>query len=98
MSMSSYVQGLRDLDGKFKQMMEMKKLCDEKGFSYPKEVTEYFGSHLGESDKYITEQMQEVSLPKDLVKVSTDDSREFYDIDISRLPKEVKTIRFVNSY
>ena len=98
MGMNTYIKGVRDLDGEFKRMMDMKKLCDSKGFSYPKEVMEYFGSLIGESDAYIREEMETIDLPKDLVIESQDDSREFFDIEIDRIPKEVKILRFVNSY
>jgi hypothetical protein len=93
--MSSYVQGLRDMDGEFKKMLEMKRLCDAKGFSYPSEVRTYFGSNIGESEKYMTEQMLKVDIPS---KIVADDNDGIIEIDVKDIPKEVKKIRFINSF
>lgn len=98
MGMHTYAIGIRDLDGEFKRMMDMKQVCDSNAFSYPKELEAYFGDLIIESDEYICEQMMTVNLPKGTIKESQDDSRQFFDLEVKDIPKGVKTIRFVNSY
>lgn len=98
MGMSTYVQAFRDMDGEFKRMMEIKKFCDERDVSYPVEVAQYFGSSISESEKYITEEMLQVKLPTSAIEEFRDDMREGIEINVANIPKEVKTIRFVNSY
>lgn len=95
MGMSTHLTGIRNMDANFKEMLEMKQLCDAKGFSYPVEVTEYFGNHLGESDKYIAEQMLHVEIPH---KEFEEDMTEGIEIEVKDIPKEVKTILFYNSW
>jgi hypothetical protein len=97
MSMSTYVQAFRDMEGEFKKMLSIKKFCDEQKVSYPKEVTAFFGSSVGESEECLKEEMLQVPLDKVLRKYS-DDGREGYEIDVKDIPKSVKTIRFVNSW
>ena len=42
--MSVFVAGVRDLDGKFNLMFELKEKCNEADVSYPEELTEYFNN------------------------------------------------------
>lgn len=98
MGMDSYVTFLRDLGGEFKKMMEIKKFCDKQKVSYPIEVQNYFGKLINESDAYIAEEMAQISAPREVVTHSTDDARDHYEIEVSRIPPGTKTIRFTNSY
>lgn len=88
MGMSTHVYGIRDMDGKYKKMMEVKQFCDSRGVSYPEEVRLYFG-HKTESE------MLEMEIPS---TEYLDDSSQGIEIEVKDIPKEVKTIRFVNSY
>lgn len=97
MSMSTYVRGFRDMDGKFKEMLEIKRFCDSKKVSYPKEVTEYFGRNLAEDEQYMIGEMLEISIPHK----EFDDERvngSGIEILVKDIPKEVKVIRFTNSW
>lgn len=97
MSMSTYITALRDMDGKFKDMLEIKRFCDRKKVSYPKEVIEYFGNNLGESEEYMIQEMLEVRIPQ---KEFSDDrvNGSGIEIQVKDIPPEVKVIRFVNSW
>lgn len=95
MGMSSWVVGVRDMDGKFKEMLEMKRLCEEKGFSYPKEVEVYFGGLVRESEKCIFNEMLSIKIP---YKEYMDDGIGVFEVNVKDIPKEVKTIKFINSY
>jgi hypothetical protein len=98
MGMSSYVLFLRDLDGEFKKMMEIKKFCDSKNVSYPEEVTKYFGDALNYHDEYIPGYMAKIEVKREILKESSSDSCNFYDVDVTNIPPGTKTIRFVSSY
>ena len=97
MGMSTHVTAFRDLDGKFKEMMEIKKFCEAKRVSYPTEVSEYFGKYINDNEKDILESLSEVKIGK-AVRSFTDESSDIYEIDLKDLPKDVKTIRFYNSW
>lgn len=100
MSMSTYVQAFRDFDGNFQKMMDIKNFCESQGVSLPREVEEYFGKYSLDDEPYIREQMSEVELPKGC-KTEGDDSRvngRYIEIDVTKLPKDIKKIRFTNSW
>lgn len=42
MSVSVYICGVREADGKLGQMVDLKLLCDQNNMSYPPELVEYF--------------------------------------------------------
>ena len=42
MSMDTYLEGVRDFDGRFKDMMEAKLACDKAQIDYPKDLLKYF--------------------------------------------------------
>jgi hypothetical protein len=97
MSVSTYLQAFRDLDGKFKKMMEAKKYCDKNNLSYPKEIKEYFGELLDQNDKDIEDEMAEIDI-ENVIEEYKEEMSEGFEIELSKLPKEVKKIRFINSY
>ena len=110
MSASIHVVGLRDLDGQFAKMAAIKKMCEDSGVSYPKEVVEYFdvdddGSQPDEDISYYREQMEEIDLDPDCTDERTPWWEELDEemvngciIDIAKLPPEVKRIKFYVSY
>lgn len=97
MGMSTHVVGLRDLDGKFKQMIEVKLACERAETSYPEEVLDYFNGNQAESVAYLEENLREVDISESISEWS-DDSRNGYSLDVTKLPKEVNEVRFYNSY
>ncbi len=96
MSMSTYVVGVRNLDGEFAKMIRVKKACDEAGVGYPPEVKSYF-KYPNENEEYLRQEMEEIIL-KDAVIKRNFEMQEIFEVDLSKLPKEVKAIRFINSY
>jgi hypothetical protein len=97
MGMSTHVVAFRDMDGEFAKMLEAKLFCDSRGLSYPEEVKTYFKGLAGESEKLLREEMLAVDI-SDIIRKWRDDGDEGYEVDVSQLPKEVKTIRFYNSW
>lgn len=91
MGISIHLKGLRDLDGKFKDMLDLKHLCDKTGVNYPKELDDYFRGQTYENEKYLKELLETVSLKK---RDFREDNSEGFEIDLKDIPEEVKTLRF----
>lgn len=95
MSATLVVEGLRDMNREFKNMMEIKLLCKKYKVSYPTEVSAYFGNNVNENEEYVTEEMTSIELP--LIDWKND-NREGYELNVSEIPKECTTIRCYLSY
>lgn len=105
MSMSTNVVAFRDMDGEFSRMLDIKQFCDQKKVSYPQEVKDYFkdvdledytpDGDLDDGDLH--DAMLKVDISAALQEWS-DDSSEGYEVDVAKLPSDVKTIRFYNSW
>ena len=89
MGMSTHVIGFRPPDEKWKAMKAVWDSCKAAGVDPPKGVNEFFD-------------WQEPDAAGVEVKIKarewSDDSREGYEIDVESLPKDVKVIRFYNSW
>lgn len=94
--MSTTIVGIRDLDGQFQKMMEVKKACEAAGIGYPEEVRQYF-KYPEESERMLREEMESMDIDI-AVKKSSNDYSNIWEVDLSKLPKEVKKIQFRNSY
>jgi hypothetical protein len=98
MGMCSYVKGVRDLDGKFKQMIDVKCACEAADIEYPQAVKNYFN----ECDPGCDVE----DLRREMAEVDIDEacSEDFYDataayvVDISKLPEGITKIKFINSW
>lgn len=92
MSMSTYVQGLKPKTEEYEKKLNIYKSCEELNVSVPKEILDFFDGDVCE-EGIITE------IPKGAIKEYADDyCREFFEVDLTKLPKDIKKIRFVNSY
>jgi len=94
--MSTHIVGVRNFDKKFKKMVAVKLACEKAGIGYPQEVTDYF-RFPEESVEYLESEMREVSIDQTITRLDEDGS-EVWEVELSRLPKDVKAIRFKNSY
>jgi hypothetical protein len=92
MSMSTHVVGFRPPDKKWKAMKKLWDACSEAGVDPPKEVEEFFNY------KPPDEAGVEVELPETCLKEYEADMTEGYEIDVTKLPKDVTVIRFYNSW
>jgi len=102
MGMSTSVCGVRDLDGKFADMMALKLACEKTSVSYPKEVADYFDDEdedydITYSEDELREYMESVDIT-DAVREYTRDATDIIEVDLSKLPDGVKAVRFQNSY
>ena len=94
MSMSTYVYGLKPPDEKWKSMKAIYDSCLAAGVDAPKEVEEFFEYDCPD-EKGVRAGISHVH------KCCSDyanDGEQGYEIDVSLLPKDIKIIRFVNSW
>ena len=96
MSMSTHVYGIRDLGGRFDDLMKIKRACDWAGTSYPIEVTNYF-KDPGESEEYQKGEMEQIDI-SNAVSNANKDSSSGVIVDLSKLSDEVKSVMFLNSW
>lgn len=96
MSMSSHVIGVRDLDGAFAKMIAAKVACEEAGIPYPQQIINYF-LHAGESEDYLRREMESIDITVAVTQYNRKGTDGF-EVDLSKLPDGVKSIRFENSY
>lgn len=97
MSVSTSIVGVRDLSKKFDSMIKLKLACEETGVPYPKELKDYFGSSYEESVEYLRGICETVKIDE-AVKEYKKDMIDGFEVDLSKLPFEVKSIRFENVY
>lgn len=91
MSMSTHVVGFRPPDEKWRKMKAVYDSCQSAGIDIPDEVDEYFNGETPD------EAGVEVEIDS-ILEEWGDDSRQGYQIDIAKLPKNVKILRFYNSW
>lgn len=83
--------GIRDLDGKFQDMLDIKHLCEKNSIPYPNEVESYFKGLAYENECYLKQNLETVEVSK---KEFRSDNGEGFEIDVKDIPSEVKTLRF----
>ncbi len=104
MSMSTFIRGVRDLDGKFASMLAVKLACEEAGVEYPQEVQNYFCGQTLEPEDYFLEPENYLRREMEFVDISAAVRKdagkavEGWIVDLSKLPEEVKAIRFENCW
>ena len=93
MSMETYVLGFKPADDKFKKMKEVYLKCGELGIDPPREVEDYFDGS-GVVDGGVRVEIEE----HECCSEYSDGCRNGFEIDVTKLPKDVKIVRFYNSY
>lgn len=95
MSMSAYVWGLKPVTEDYKKRLEIYKTCRELKINPPEEIRKYFEDDGEPCDEGII-----VRLKDNVVRESSDANycREYYDVDLSKLPEGISKVRFVISY
>lgn len=92
MSMSTYVQGLKPKTTEYQKKLDILAACKEVNVEPPREIVDFF-------DGEICEEGIVIELPKEAVREYADNyCREFFEVDLTKLPPDVTKIRFVNSY
>lgn len=96
MSMSTHVVGFKPPDAKWKKMKEVYTACINAGLAPPDEVMEFFNH--SEPDEKGVEISEEELERVDCLQEWTGDGQDGFEIRIDKLPKDIKIIRFYNSY
>ena len=93
MGMSTYVIGIVPADAKFLKMKMIWELCEENDVEIPDEVVDFFNNERPD-DKGVRIHLE------DNVAVSNynEDASSGFEVEIDKLPKDVKIIRFYNSW
>lgn len=92
MGMSTYVVGFQPADEQWDKMVASRKACLAAGVPVPTEVDNFLGEEPDDSPG------REINIRCAESKWNDGNSRQGIEIDISKLPKNVKIIRFVNSW
>lgn len=92
MSMSTHVVGFRPADAKWNEMKAIYEACDKANVDVPVEVMRFF-----EDEAPGDKPGQEVDITS-AAKSWSDDYRQGFEIDITKLPTDVKIIRVYNSF
>jgi hypothetical protein len=100
MSMSTHVVGSRPADEKWRKMKAVYDACTAASMEVPKEVEEFFGHERPDEAGVKIDLSYDYRTKKTHESCSAwkDDMQEGYEIDVSKLPKDVKIIRFYNSW
>ena len=99
MGMSTSVVGVRDYDGKFSAMMAVKRACESAGTGYPQELMDYcFPNHPNESEDYLRRELEQISIPSAAKIEFSLEGVAGIQIELSKLPDDIKFIRFENSW
>lgn len=96
MGMSTSIVGVRDLDKQFAKMAAVKEACEKAGIEYPPGLLAYFSSP-GENIAYLRQEMEEVDISAAITKTS-EDATNTWEVDLKKLPEDVKAVRFSNGY
>lgn len=92
MSMSTYIQGLKPKTEEYEKKLSIYNACKEINITPPEEILRFFDGEVCK-EGIITE------LPKEAIQNYADDCcRDFYEVDLTKIPSDVTKIRFVNSY
>ena len=93
MGMSTSVYGIRPPDEKWKKMIAIWDSCESAGINPPEEVLKFFNGEPPDP-KGVIIYLNE----KSGVSEWKDGAAEGYEVDLLKLPKDIKLLRFVNSW
>lgn len=98
MGMSTSVVGIRPADEHFKKMLAAYEACVAAGTEPPETVRAFFNDETPDPKGVVLRLGGMYSGNDPSVTVYHDDSSEGLEIDLSKLPKDIKIIRFINSW
>lgn len=93
MSMSTSVVGFKPPDEKWKAMKAVYDACIAGKVRVPDEVQKFF-NWCGPTEAGVVVEL----LKTDCVKAHHTDSESGFDVDVTKLPKDVTLVRFYNSW
>lgn len=95
MGMSTHVVGIKPPDAKWKKMKAVWDACKSAGISVPDEVCEFFGNETPDPKGVVVELEKQGCVSK---YNDADRTAAGFEVDVTKLPADVKIIRFSNSW
>ena len=92
MGMDTYVVGIKPPDSDWEKVKLIFDAYINAGIMVPAEIWDYFGG-VAPDDKGVS-----VELPPNCISNYSRDGECGYDIEVSKIPKGIKIIRFYNSW
>ena len=96
MSMSTHCIGFKPTDDRWKKMKAVWDACYEAGVLLPNEVSRFF--EFGQPDEAGVMVSQEILVYCGALSDWEDEDANGFELDVSKLPEDVTTIRFCNSF
>jgi len=93
MGMSTNIVGFKPPDHKFRKMKAIYDACELADVSIPDEVDRFFNGERPDEAGVLVELYRHES-----VSEWQDDSGQGYQVDLTKLPSDIKIIRFYNSW
>ena len=91
--MSTHVIGIRASTPEHLRMVAAWRANEAAGLEQPAKLWAYFNHEPPDAAGSLI-----VEIPKDAMKKYTDDSRSGFDVDLSKIPEGVTSLRFYNSW
>jgi hypothetical protein len=103
MGMSMYVEGIKLPDEDFKKMLAAYHACEEAGIPIPKEINDFFEGETPDELGVVVQLGSEYGDYGDernhlCCEIFSENGHNGYIIDVSKIPEDIKFIRFVISY
>lgn len=98
MGMHSYVKGVKPADAKYRKMQAIYEQCEAADVSIPKEVDDFFNGERPDPKGVVVSLNPSAKGPVQEWRDEQNEMLEGFEVDITRLPKDVTIIRFINSY
>lgn len=92
MGMSTHVIGFRKPDAKWNKMLAARNACTDAGIAIPDDISDFFEWEHPRGRPGMEVRINEAVTPY------SDDMKEGYEVDVSKLPEGVSVVRFYNSY
>ena len=95
--MSTHVEGFIPPDAKFKKMLKAYRACEEAGVAIPADVDKFFNGEPPD-EAGVKLDLTYDKRYKDAVTEYQNDACQGVEIDIDKLPKDVKVVRVLNCW
>ena len=93
MGMSTHVVGFRPPDEKFQKMKAVWEACEKAGVRPPREVDDFFKGERPDENGVVVPIERSIC-----VREYKSDSEEGFEVDVTKLPPDVKIVRFYNAW
>lgn len=97
MSMGTHVEGFIPPDAKFQKMLRAYRACEEAGIPIPPDVWKFFNEESPD-EAGVRIDLSYDKKYKDAVYEFQNDACQGYEIQLDKLPKDIKVIRVLNCW